>query len=106
MLRYIPYRHIHTLPKLPVPTLAASCQNYYRAVLPLLNTPQEVAQTKKAVEAFESQANTLQQKLMEMDRVEDDYMEDRGYNRASFLERAWDDGNRLVYGVVVVNISL
>lgn len=53
-----------SLPRLPVPTLAETCQRYLKSIHPLL-TPEEYSVSEKAVGSFEQQASSLQDRLVE-----------------------------------------
>lgn len=53
-----------SLPRLPVPTLAETCQRYLKSIHPLL-TPEEYAASEKSVGKFEQQASSLQDRLVE-----------------------------------------
>lgn len=53
-----------SLPRLPVPTLAETCQRYLKSIHPLL-TQEEYAASEQAVAKFEKQASTLQDRLVE-----------------------------------------
>lgn len=53
-----------SLPRLPVPTLAQTCQKYLKSLHPLL-TKEEFAASEKAVSKFEQQASQLQDRLIE-----------------------------------------
>lgn len=52
-----------SLPRLPVPTLAETCQKYLKSLHPLL-TQEEFAASEKAVSKFEQQASQLQDRLV------------------------------------------
>lgn len=51
------------LPRLPVPTLAETCQRYLKSIHPLLSK-EEYAASEKAVSSFEKQAASLQDRLV------------------------------------------
>lgn len=53
-----------SLPKLPVPTLAETCQRYLKSLHPLL-TNEEYKASEQAVSKFQQQASQLQDRLVE-----------------------------------------
>ncbi|KAK5101782.1 Carnitine O-acetyltransferase mitochondrial [Lithohypha guttulata] len=53
-----------SLPRLPVPTLAETCQRYLKSIHPLLSK-EEYAASEDAVAKFEQQAASLQDRLVE-----------------------------------------
>ncbi len=45
-----------------------------------------------STQELEDNGAVLQKHLIDMDKVTNDFMEDRQYYRGSFIERIWDDG--------------
>ena len=91
------YKHQHSLPRLPVPTIQETLQRFVPTALPLARSSQETTNLLKAVQDFPHQAQKLQQRLLERSQE---------YHDSSWLQHWWNtEGYLKVRDSVVINVS-
>jgi len=77
-------RHVQSLPKLPIPTLQQSLDNYLRSIKPLVDD-EDYAETQSLVEVFNRQGGhgeKLQRQLVKRSAREDNWLEEWWLNTA------------------------
>jgi len=79
------YQHQKSLPRLPIPTIKDTLARFLPTALPLAKTKEEEQALKSAVEAFPSQAEVLQERLLQRQSE---------YSNSSWLQEWW---NKLGY---------
>eukprot|EP00667_Euglena_gracilis_P002920 EG_transcript_2927 len=93
--------HQASLPRLPVPDLAHTCELYLKSVKPLL-TPQEYEHTVECVREFQKEGgdgHRLQRMLKDFDAGR------TGHRHPSWLEPFWDDAYLVGNTPIAINVN-